>query len=138
MKNMLKSLVRHEKITTTVAKAKELRRYAEHFVTLGKQGDLNSRRNAFAWLRDNELLAKLFSEYATRFADRQGGYTRMTLLGPRLGDQAEMAIIEYLPGKQTAASADKGSSKTTKKAKAKKSAAKSDAPKKAKAAKSKA
>jgi large subunit ribosomal protein L17 len=106
MKNMLKSLVRHEKITTTVAKAKELRRYAEHFVTLGKQGDLNSRRNAFAWLRDNELLAKLFSEYATRFADRQGGYTRMTLLGPRLGDQAEMAIIEYLPGKQTAASAD--------------------------------
>lgn len=98
MKNLVNSLIRHGRITTTIAKAKELRKYADQFITLAKQGTLASRRQAYTWIRDRELLSHLFTEYAKRFATRNGGYTRITRIGPRLGDAAEMALIEYLPG----------------------------------------
>ena len=98
MKNLVTSLIRHGRITTTVAKAKELRKHADYFITLAKQGTLASRRQAYTWVRDREVLSRLFTEYAQRFAARNGGYTRITRIGPRLGDGAELAMIEYLPG----------------------------------------
>ena len=113
MKNLLSSLIEHERITTTLPKAKELRRYADQFVTLGKAGTLSARRQAYEWIRQPKHLSKLFSDVALRYPDKQGGYTRITKLGPRLGDQAEMALIEYLPGKSVtpAKVEDKGKSK---------------------------
>ncbi len=96
-KNMAVSLIMHEQIQTTVAKAKELRRVVDRLVTLGKKQDLNSRRLAFARLRDDDAVKKLFSELATRFNTRPGGYTRVLRLdGTRWGDGAEVAVIELV------------------------------------------
>lgn len=94
--NMATSLFRHERIQTTTPKAKELRSHAEKLITLAKRGDLHARRQAAAIIRDNEVLAKLFSELAERFANRPGGYTRVMHLGPRKGDNAPMSIIELV------------------------------------------
>ncbi len=94
--NMASSLLRHEQIKTTLPKAKELRRFAEKMITLGKRGSLHARRQAFAVLRDDDLVAKLFGPLAERYKDRSGGYTRVLKAGFRYGDSAAMAVIELV------------------------------------------
>ena len=95
-RNMSASLIKHEQITTTVAKAKELRPYVEKLITLAKKGGLSNRRLAHARLLDDAQLVKLFDVLAARYADRNGGYTRITRTAPRRGDAAEMAVIELV------------------------------------------
>ncbi len=104
LRNMVTSLFEHERIVTTVPKAKELRKVAERLVTLGKRGDLHARRQALGYIRKEDVVAKLFGDLATMFANRHGGYTRIIQTGPRTGDAASMAIIElvgYEQEKQT-------------------------------------
>src|SRR5208282_4815552 len=93
--NLMLSLIRHERIKTTDAKAKELRRYADRMVTLGKRGDLSARRLAFAFIQSRDAVKKLFDEIAPRFKDRAGGYTRVVKYGVRRGDAAPLSIIEF-------------------------------------------
>ena len=95
-RNQLASLVTHERIRTTLHKAKELRPLADRLVTHGKGGTVHHRRMARRWLADRALVKKLFDEIAPRFEERPGGYTRVVKLGPRLGDGAEMAILEWV------------------------------------------
>jgi len=94
--NMAAALIKHEQIRTTLSKAKELRPIVERLITLGKKGGLANRRRAFAILRDNEMVAKLFSVLAARYQKRGGGYTRVLKAGVRYGDAASMAIIEFI------------------------------------------
>jgi len=94
--NMAASLIRHEQITTTLPKAKDLRRVVEPLITLGKKGGLHNRRQAFAQLRDDEIVRKLFGPIADRYKDRAGGYTRVLKAGFRYGDSAPMAVIELV------------------------------------------
>ncbi len=95
--NAANSLIQHERIETTLPKAKELRRVVERLITKGKNGGANDRRNVFSFLRSNETVSKLFSEIAPRFKDRAGGYTRVLKLPEtRIGDAAEMAVIEFV------------------------------------------
>ena len=96
LRNMVTSLLEHEAIRTTDAKAKELRGVAEKMITLGKRGTLHARRQALATIRSKEVTAKLFDELAGRYRQRAGGYTRILKLGPRPGDAAPMAIIELV------------------------------------------
>ncbi len=96
MKNLAGSLIRHEAIETTLAKAKELRRVAEKLITIGKKASLPGRRQAFDLLRDRDLVQKLFDDLAPRFQERNGGYTRIVRTRHRSGDGAVMAMIEYL------------------------------------------
>ncbi len=93
-RNLVTSLIDHEQVRTTDAKAKELRRFADRMVTLAKRGSLHARRQALAFIRSRRVVAKLFDEVAPRFRDRPGGYTRMVKLGHRHGDAAPMSIIE--------------------------------------------
>ncbi len=95
-RNQLASLIEHERIVTTLIKAKELRPIAEKIVTLGKKGTLHARRNAGKMLASDALLRKLFDDLAPRFQERAGGYTRIVKLGNRRGDGAEMAILEFV------------------------------------------
>lgn len=95
-KNMMVSLLRHEFISTTVAKAKELRSYMEPLITLGKVDSLHNRRLAFARLRDREMVTKLFNDIAPHFSQRPGGYMRVLKCGYRKGDCAPMAIVELV------------------------------------------
>ncbi|QSB06120.1 50S ribosomal protein L17 [Natronoglycomyces albus] len=90
------SLFEHGRITTTQAKARKLRPYAERLVTYGKRGDLASRRLALAKLRNKDITHDLFEQIAPRYADRDGGYTRITKVGPRRGDSAPMAVVELV------------------------------------------
>jgi large subunit ribosomal protein L17 len=94
--NMASSLIEHEQIKTTLPKAKELKRIAEKLITLGKRGDLHARRLAAAELRQDAAVAKLFATLGPRFAERNGGYTRVLKAGFRYGDAAPMAIIELV------------------------------------------
>lgn len=94
--NLAGALIEHGRIETTEAKAKAVRPFAEKMITLGKRGDLHSRRQALAALRSNDVVHKLFAEVAPRFADRPGGYTRIVKLGPRQGDGAAMAYLELV------------------------------------------
>ena len=94
--NLTSALIEHGRIRTTIAKAKEVRPIAEQMITLGRRGDLASRRRAIGYLRSHEIVHKLFSEIAPRFADRPGGYSRIVKLGPRQGDGAEMAYLELV------------------------------------------
>ena len=94
--NLANALFKHEQITTTLPKAKELRPYAEKLITLGKRGGLHARRQAIAKLRDRKVVEKLFGSLAERYADRKGGYTRVLKSGFRYGDSAPMAIIELV------------------------------------------
>jgi len=94
--NMTVSLLNHEQIKTTLPKAKELRRYADRMITLGKRGSLHARRQAFAFLRDDDAVAKLFAGLAERYKERPGGYTRVLKAGFRHGDSAPMAMIELV------------------------------------------
>lgn len=95
MRNMVTSLIEHGRIRTTDAKAKELRRWADRMVTLGKQGTVAARRRARAFVQTDAAVFKLFSEVAPRFANRAGGYTRIIKLGQRAGDAAPISIIEF-------------------------------------------
>ena len=94
--NMAGSLIEHEQIRTTLPKAKELRRIIDKLITLAKRGDLNSRRNAGAQLKQDHHLAKLFAELGPRYKERQGGYCRVLRAGFRYGDMAPMAVIELV------------------------------------------
>ena len=96
MRNMITSLLRDEKIKTTDAKAKELRRWADRVITLGKQGSLNARRQVLAVVQDKAVVRKLFDTIAPRFKDRPGGYTRIVKIGIRRGDAAPVSIIELV------------------------------------------
>ena len=96
LKNLAISLILHERIETTVAKAKELRRVVERMITLGKRGDIASRRRAFALLRHEPSVAKLFSTFSDRYKTRNGGYTRIIKFRKRMGDGAELAFIELI------------------------------------------
>ena len=95
-RNQLCSLVTHERIVTTLPKAKELRPIAERLVTRGKSDTVHARRIVGRWVADRDLIKKLFTEISPRFADRPGGYTRIVKLGPRHGDGAEMAVLEFV------------------------------------------
>ena len=95
-RNLVTDLLGYEKITTTEAKAKEVRSLAEKMITLGKAGDLNSRRQALAFITDNRVTEKVFNDLASRYAERPGGYTRIIKLGPRLGDGAAMVQLELV------------------------------------------
>ena len=107
-RNMSAALIKHEQITTTLAKAKELRPYVEKLVTLAKHGGLSNRRLAHARLLDDAQLTKLFEVLAARYADRPGGYTRIIKTGPRASDAALMAIIEFVDRDVSAKGQDSG------------------------------
>jgi large subunit ribosomal protein L17 len=96
LKNMATSLIEHEQIVTTLPKAKEMKRFADKLITLGKRKDLHARRQAFAILRSEAAVAKLFDKLADRYADRPGGYTRVMKAGFRYGDAAPVAVIELV------------------------------------------
>lgn len=93
LRNMVTSLFEHEKITTTDARAKELRKVVDRMITLGKRGDLHARRQVLSVIRDQKVVAKLFDQIGPRFKDRPGGYTRIIKVGSRLGDNAPQSII---------------------------------------------
>ena len=95
-KGLVADLMRHERLRTTEAKAKEVRPIAEKMITLGKDGTVHARRQALAYINDKDVVRKLFEEIAPRFASRPGGYTRIIKLGPRLGDGAAMAQLELV------------------------------------------
>ena len=107
-RNMAVALLKHEQITTTLPKAKELRPVAEKLITLGKRGDLHARRLAYAELRDDKIVAKLFSTLATRYRARPGGYTRVLKAGMRYGDAADMAVVELVERDPAAKGLDSG------------------------------
>ncbi len=100
LRNMVTSLLDQERIVTTVPKAKEARRLAEQMITLGKRGDLHARRQAMSYIRSKDVVAKLFDQLSSQYADRQGGYTRIIRTGNRSGDAAPMAIIELVDYKE--------------------------------------
>jgi large subunit ribosomal protein L17 len=103
MRNLITSLLREEKIQTTDAKAKELRRWADRVITLGKQGSLHARRQVLGIVQDKAVVRKLFDSIAPRFKDRPGGYTRIVKIGIRRGDAAPLSIIELVAGEAPAA-----------------------------------
>ncbi|MFD2239047.1 50S ribosomal protein L17 [Aureimonas populi] len=94
--NMVASLIEHEQIVTTLPKAKDLRPIVEKMITLGKRGDLHARRQAISQVRDETVIKKLFDTLAPRYADRNGGYTRVLKAGFRRGDNAPLAVIEFV------------------------------------------
>ena len=96
LRNLVTDLLREGRITTTEMRAKEARRMAEKMITLGKRGDLHARRQALAYIFDEDVVKKLFDEIAPDYTDRQGGYTRILKLGPRRGDNAEEVYLELV------------------------------------------
>ncbi len=129
MSNMACSLIEHKRIFTTLAKAKALRTYVEPIITKSKEDSTHSRRTVFAYLRSKEVVSMLFKDVAVKVADRKGGYTRIIKTGNRLGDAAEMALIElvdfneiYANGKE----AKTEKAKTTRRSRAKKTTAKAE------------
>ena len=106
--NLSNALIKHEQITTTVPKAKELRPYIEKIITLGKKGDLESRRKTIAILQDSKNTKKIFDTFAERYKERLGGYTRIVKIGNRFGDNAPTAIIELLDRDEEAKGKDSG------------------------------
>ena len=96
LRNLVTSLLREERIETTVTRAKETKRMADKMITLAKRGDLHARRQVLAYIYDEDVVKKLFDEIGPKYADRDGGYTRVLKIGPRRGDAAEMAIIELV------------------------------------------
>ena len=108
LRTMVTSFLKHEKIKTTEMKAKELRKVAEKMITLGKRGDLHARRLAASYVREREMVGKLFGELSARYRDRSGGYTRIVKVGFRAGDNAPMSMIEFVRDTE----ADGGKKKT--------------------------
>jgi large subunit ribosomal protein L17 len=134
--NLATSLFEHDQITTTTAKAKRLRPLAERLVTFAKRGDLHARRRVLTVVRDKGVVHRLFTEIAPDMADRQGGYTRITKIGNRKGDNAPMAVIELVreplsPKKSTVAEAEAATKRAAKATKGTTAAAKAPAAKKA-------
>ncbi len=107
-RNMATALLKHEQITTTLPKAKELRPVVEKLITMGKTDSLASRRRAHAFLQDDAVVAKLYATIAPRYAERKGGYTRVLRAGMRYGDAASMAIIELVDRDPAAKGLDSG------------------------------
>jgi len=103
LRNLVSSLLEHERVKTTDAKAKELRRWADRMVTLGKRGDLAAHRRAYAFLGSHGAVKKLFDEIAPRFKERPGGYTRVIKYGVRRGDAASISVIEFTGASEAAA-----------------------------------
>jgi len=116
-RNMVTSLLNHERIYTTVPKAKEMRRWAAWMITLGKDGDLHSRRRALAIIREKDVVHKVFAELAQRYQNRAGGYTRIVKVGFRRGDAAPMCLLELISEGGESAKKKKGK-KSPKKAEA--------------------
>jgi len=108
LRSMATSLIKHEQITTTLPKAKALRPYVERIITLGKRGDLHARRQAYAQIRDERVVDKLFTTIAERYKARAGGYTRVLKAGMRYGDAASMAVIELVERDLAAKGLDSG------------------------------
>ena len=106
--NMVNALIKHEQITTTLPKAKELRPIIEKMVTLSRKNDLHSRRQAISKLQDNDMVKKLFEVLGPRYAERTGGYTRIIKSGFRYGDSAPMAVIEFVDRDKDAKGQDSG------------------------------
>ncbi len=106
--NMAAALIKHEQIVTTLPKAKDLRRVTDRLISLGKKGGLARRRQAFATLRNDDLVRKLFDELSERYKDRPGGYTRVLKAGFRYGDMAPMAVIELVDRNPDAKGRDSG------------------------------
>lgn len=98
LRNLVTSLLDHERVETTHAKARELRRIADRMITLGKKGDLHARRRALSVLQDRGVAAKVFTDLADRFRERPGGYTRVTKLRLRVGDAAPLSIVQLVDG----------------------------------------
>ena len=96
LRNLTTDLLKYGRIQTTQDRAKETRRMAEKIITLGKRGDLHAKRQAFSYLVDEAVVAKLFDEIAPKYEDRNGGYTRILKLGPRQGDNAEVVFVELV------------------------------------------
>ena len=106
--NLCQALIKHEQITTTLPKAKDLRPVVEKLVTLGKRGDLHARRQAIAQIKDVDLVRKLFDTLGPRYKERHGGYTRVLKAGFRYGDNAAMAVIEFVDRDVSAKGKDSG------------------------------
>tara|TARA_B100000989_G_scaffold14744_2_gene9813 strand:- start:798 stop:1235 length:438 start_codon:yes stop_codon:yes gene_type:complete len=106
--NLSNSLIKHEQITTTLAKAKEVKRFVEKIITLGKKGDLLSKRKAVSILQDEKMSKKVFEVFADRYKNRNGGYTRIIKLGNRFGDNAPTAVIEFVDRDENAKGLDSG------------------------------
>ena len=106
--NLSNALIKHEQITTTLPKAKELKSFVEKIITLGKNGDLESRRKAIAILQDQKNAKKIFEDFAERYKNRSGGYTRIVKLGNRFGDNAPTAVIELVDRNEEAKGLDSG------------------------------
>ncbi len=130
--NMACSLIRYKRITTTVAKAKALRKYVEPLVTKSKDDTTNSRRVVFSYLQDKYAITELFKEISVKIADRPGGYTRIIKTGNRLGDNAEMCFIELVDFDENMAKTPKAAAKKTRRSR--KAAPKAEAPVEAPAA----
>ena len=111
--NMAAALIKHEQIVTTLPKAKDLRPIVEKIITLGKRGDLHARRQAMSQLRDEDMVKKLFAVLGPRYQSRQGGYLRIMKAGFRYGDNAPMAVIEFVDRDVTARGKDLGPTQDT-------------------------
>ncbi len=96
LRNLVTSLLEEERVQTTDARAKELRKLADRMITLGKRGDLHARRQALSVIRSREVTAKVFDDLAERYRERPGGYTRVLKVGPRVGDAAAMSVVELV------------------------------------------
>ena len=107
-KNLAQAIIKHEQIITTLPKAKSMKPIIDKLITLGKKGSLHARRQAFSQLRDNNMVSKLFGDLATRYADRQGGYSRVLKAGFRYGDAAAMAVLELVDRNEDARGQDSG------------------------------
>ena len=107
-KNMAQAIIKHEQIITTLPKAKTMKPIVDKLITLGKKGSLHARRQAFSQLRDNNMVSKLFGDLATRYAERQGGYSRVLKAGYRYGDAAAMAVLELVDRNEDARGQDSG------------------------------
>ena len=107
-KNMAQAIIKHEQIITTLPKAKTMKPIIDKLITLAKKGSLHARRQAFSKLRDDKMVKKLFETLATRYVDRQGGYTRVLKAGYRYGDAAAMAVIELVDRDEDARGIDSG------------------------------
>ena len=127
MRNLVTALLRDEKIQTTDPKAKELRRWADRVITLGKAGSLHARRQVLGIVQDKAVVRKLFDTIAPRFKERAGGYTRIIKIGWRRGDAAQMSLIELVAGADEAAAGKSGGAKKSRRARRKQAAKEAEA-----------
>ena len=127
MRNLITALLRDEKIQTTDPKAKELRRWADRVITLGKAGSLHARRQVLGIVQDKAVVRKLFDTIAPRFKSRAGGYTRIIKIGQRRGDAAQMSLIELVAGADEAAAGKSGGAKKSRRARRQQAAKEAEA-----------